>query len=195
MSTALTRSRYRPALTRPRYQPTLPRSRDWFLALMPGQAVPTFARFQYTCRDKKFEFLYWIYWIFTFIVLPLYGTLFPTAGFSPWVYRRGFNEAIGTLCFPFFILYGVSLCRPVLLACLLLWSAARGEVLQYLTRSALSRVESRHIHVFRLFTFPAFLSKTRKYTQDFIVPSNFHHNLDNISLVTPHKISLSFRTS
>jgi len=51
-------------------------------------------------------------------------------------------------------------------------------MLQYLTRSALSRVESRHIRVFRLFTFPAFLSKTRQYTQDFIVPSNFHHNLD-----------------
>jgi len=42
----------------------------------------------------------------------------------------------------------------------------------------LSRVESRHIRVFRLFTFPAFLSKTRQYTQDFIVLSNFHHNLD-----------------
>jgi len=42
----------------------------------------------------------------------------------------------------------------------------------------LSRVESRHIRVFRLFTFPAFLSNTRQYTQDFIVPSNFHHNLD-----------------
>jgi len=53
-------------------------------------------------------------------------------------------------------------------------------VLQYLTRSALSRVESRHIRVFRLFTFPAFLSKTRQYTQDFIVPSNFHHNLDRL---------------
>ena len=53
-------------------------------------------------------------------------------------------------------------------------------VLQYLTRSALSRVESRHIRVFRLFTFPAFLSKTRQYTQDFIVPSNFHHNLDTL---------------
>ena len=52
--------------------------------------------------------------------------------------------------------------------------------MQYLTRSALSRVESRHIRVFRLFTFPAFLSKTRQYSQDFIVPSNFHHNLDNI---------------
>ena len=52
------------------------------------------------------------------------------------------------------------------------------QVLQYLTRSALSRVESRHIRVFRLFTFPAFLSNTRQYTQDFIVPSNFHHNLD-----------------
>ena len=52
-------------------------------------------------------------------------------------------------------------------------------MLQYLTRSALSRVESRHIRVFRLFTFPAFLSKTRQYTQDFIVPSNFHHNLDS----------------
>ena len=78
----------------------------------------------------------------------------------------------------FFILYGVSLCRSVLLACLLPRSAARGEVLQYLTRSALSRVESRYIRVFRLFTFPAFLSKTRQYTQDFIVPSNFHHNLD-----------------
>jgi len=68
------------------------------------------------------------------------------------------------------------LCRSVLLACLLPWSAARGEVLQYLTRSALSRVESRHIRVFRLFTFPAFLAKTRQYTQDFIVPSNFHHS-------------------
>ena len=54
-------------------------------------------------------------------------------------------------------------------------------VLQYLTRSALSRVESRHIRVFRLFTFPAFLSKTRQYTQDFIVPSNFHHNLDTVN--------------
>jgi len=42
----------------------------------------------------------------------------------------------------------------------------------------LSRVESRYIRVFRLFTFPAFLSETRQYTQDFIVPSNFHHNLD-----------------
>jgi len=72
------------------------------------------------------------------------------------------------------------LCRSVLLACLLPRSAARGEVLQYLTRSALSHVESRHIRVFRLFTFPAFLSKTRQYTQDFIVPSNFHHNLDKI---------------
>jgi len=101
-------------------------------------------------------------------------------GFSHRVYCRGFNEAIGTLCFPFFILYGVSLWRSVLLACLLPWSAARGEVLQYLTRSALSHVESCHIRVFRLFTFPAFLSKTRQYTQDFIVPSNFHHNLDNI---------------
>jgi len=38
------------------------------------------------------------------------------------------------------------------------------DLLQYLTRSALSRVESRHIRVFRLFTFPAFLSKTRQYT-------------------------------
>jgi len=69
--------------------------------------------------------------------------------------------------------------RSVLPACLLPRSSARGEVLQYLTRSALSRVESRHIRVFRLFTFPAFLSKTRQYTQDFIVPSNFHHNLDS----------------
>jgi len=56
--------------------------------------------------------------------------------------------------FFFFILYGVSLCRSVLLACLLPRSAARGKVLQYLTRSALSRVESRHIRIFRLFTFP-----------------------------------------
>jgi len=40
----------------------------------------------------------------------------------------------------------------------------RQSLLQYLTRSALSRVESRHIRVFRLFTFPAFLSKTRQYT-------------------------------
>jgi len=54
------------------------------------------------------------------------------------------------------------------------------KMLQYLTRSALSRVESRHIRVFRLFTFPAFLSKTIQYTQDFIVPSNFHHNLDRL---------------
>jgi len=53
-------------------------------------------------------------------------------------------------------------------------------LLQYLTRSALSRVESRHIRVFRLFTFPAFLSKTRQYTQDFNVLSNFHHNLDRL---------------
>jgi len=78
---------------------------------------------------------------------------------------------------------GVSLCRSVLLACLLPRSAARGEVLQYLTRSTLSRVESRHIRVFRLFTFPAFFSKTRQYTQDFIVPSNFHHNLDRIDVI------------
>jgi len=42
----------------------------------------------------------------------------------------------------------------------------------------LSRVESRHTRVFRLFTFPAFLSKTRQYSQDFIFPSNFRHNLD-----------------
>ena len=52
--------------------------------------------------------------------------------------------------------------------------------MQYLTRSALSLVESHYIRVFRLFTFSAFLSKTRQYIQDFIVPSNFHHNLDNI---------------
>ena len=103
----------------------------------------------------------------------MYGTLFLTVGFSHRVYRRGFNEAIGTLYFSFSFLYGVR-------SCLLLRSAARGEELQYLTRSALSRVESRHVHVFRLFTFPAFLSKTRQYTQDFIVPSNFHHNLDKI---------------
>jgi len=101
-------------------------------------------------------------------------------GFSHRVYRRGFNEAIGTLCFPFLILYGVSFWRSVLLAYLLPRSAARGEVLQYLTHSALSRVESCHIRVFRLFTFLAFLSKIRQYTQDFIVPSNFLHNLDNI---------------
>jgi hypothetical protein len=31
----------------------------------------------------------------SFTVFPLYGTLFPTAGFSHRVYRRGFNEAIG----------------------------------------------------------------------------------------------------
>jgi len=80
--------------------------------------------------------------------------------------------------FSIFSSFMAFLCRSVLLACLLPRSAARGEVLQYLTRSALSRVESRHIRVFRLFTFPAFLSKTRQYTQDFIVPSNFHHNLD-----------------
>jgi len=86
---------------------------------------------------------------------------------------------LGLYVFYFFILYGVSLCRSVLLAYLLPRSAARGEVLQYLTRSGLSRVESRHILVFRLFTFPAFLSKTRQYTQDFIIPSNFHHNLHN----------------
>jgi len=60
------------------------------------------------------------------------------------------------------------------------YGAILASVLQYLTRSALSRVESRHIRVFRLFTFPAFLSKTRQYTQDFIVPSNFHHNLDRL---------------
>jgi len=117
----------------------------------------------YTPR-QKFEFLYWIY-VFIFIVLPLYGTLFPTADFSHRVYRRGFNEAIGTLCFPFFhplwhsfifILYGVSLCRSVLLACLLARSAARGEVLQYLSHSALSHVESYHIRVFRLSLFLPF---------------------------------------
>jgi len=51
---------------------------------------------------QKFKFLYWIYWIYIFIGFPLYGTLFPTVGFSHRVYRRGFNEAIGTLCFPFF---------------------------------------------------------------------------------------------
>ena len=61
-----------------------------------------------------------------FIVFPLYGTLFPTAGFSHRVYHRGFNEAIGTICFFIFILlwrsfmafflYGVPLCRSVLLA-------------------------------------------------------------------------------
>jgi len=39
-------------------------------------------------------------------------------------------------------------------------STLENRLLQYLTRSALSRVESRHIRVFRLFTFPAFLSKT-----------------------------------
>jgi len=62
-----------------------------------------------------------------------------------------------------------------------IFTDARAEILlQYLTRSALSRVESRHIRVFRLFTFPAFLSKTRQYTQDFTVPSNFHHNLDRL---------------
>jgi len=92
---------------------------------------------------------------------------------------------LGLYVFHFFILYGVSLCRSVLLACLLPRSAASGEVLQYLTRSALSRVESRHIRVFRLFSFPAFLSKTRQYTQDFIVPSNFHHNLDTSSNPQP----------
>jgi len=48
---------------------------------------------------------------------------------------------------------------------------------------ALSCVGSRHIRVFRLFTFSAFLSKTRQYTQDFIVPSNLHHNLDNGDLL------------
>jgi len=80
------------------------------------------------------------------------------------------------------------LCHSVLLACLLLQSAARGEVLQYLTHSALSRVESRHICIFRLFTFPAFLSKIRQYTQDFVVPSNFHHNLDICQLFSPQKI-------
>jgi len=81
---------------------------------------------------QKFGFLYWIY-VFIFIVLPLYGTVFPTAGFSHRVYRRGFNEAIGTLCFPFFhplwhsftfILYGISLGHSVLLACLLPQSIA-----------------------------------------------------------------------
>ena len=66
---------------------------------------------------QKFKFLHWIFWIYVFIVLPLYGTLFPTAGFSHRVYRRGFNEAIGTLCFPFFILYGISLSFG--LACML----------------------------------------------------------------------------
>jgi len=65
---------------------------------------------------QKFEFLYWIY-VFIFIVLPLYSTLFPTAGFSYRVYCRAFNEAIGTLCFPFFILDGVSLSFG--LACML----------------------------------------------------------------------------
>ena len=67
--------------------------------------------------DKRFRylftFLYWIYVIiFIFIVLPLYGTLFPTPGFSHRVYRRGFNEAIGTLCFPFspFMAFGFACC-------------------------------------------------------------------------------------
>jgi len=90
---------------------------------------------------------------------------------------------LGLYVFHFFILYRVSLCRSVLLACLLPQSTARGEVLQNLTRSALSCVESLHIRVFRLFTFSAFLSKTRQYTQDFIIPSNFHHNLDKLSII------------
>jgi len=49
----------------------------------------------------KVEFLSWIYWIYVFIVFPFYNTLFPTAGFSHRIYHRGFNEAIGTLCFSF----------------------------------------------------------------------------------------------
>jgi len=107
--------------------------------------------------------------------------------FLLWVSPTGFTAEVLMRPLGLYVFHFSSfmafLCRSVLLACLLPRSTARGEVLQYLTGSALSRVgvESRHIRVFRLFTFPAFLSKTRQYTQDFIVPSNFHHNLDNHS--------------
>jgi len=47
--------------------------------------------------------------------------------------------------FLIFILYGISLCRSVLLACLLRRIAERGEVLQYLTRSALSLLHPEYL--------------------------------------------------
>ena len=51
------------------------------------------------------------------------------------------------------------------------------DLFQYLTCSALSCVKSHHLRVFILFTFQAILS----WTQDFIAPSNLHHNLDRIA--------------
>jgi len=100
------------------------------------------------------------------LVLPLFGTLSYRGGFSHRVYHRGSNGGHWDLVFSLssFMAFG--------LACLLLLlrSAERGEVLQYLTRSASSCVESRRIRVFRLFTFQSF--SPRQY--DTSRPLRFH---------------------
>ena len=130
---------------------------------------------------QKFMFLLWIYWIYVFIFSLCTALFFllriSASGFTAEVLMRPSGHYVFIFIF---ILSCISFCRSVFFACLLPPTTATGEVLQYLTRSALLHVELRHIPVFRLFTFPAFLSKTRQYTQDFIVPSNFYHNLDTL---------------
>jgi len=148
-------------------------------ASAPAHGIHALTRFRYLRRDKSLSFFIGFFGSMSLSFSCCTALFFllrvsPT-GFTAEVLMR----PLGLYVFHFSS-FMACLCRSVLLACLLPRSAARGEVLQYLTRSALSRVESRHIRVFRLFTFPAFLSKTRQYTQDFIVPSNFHHNLDSM---------------
>jgi len=155
--------------------------RSWYSRT---QAVPILT------PRQKIKFLHWIFEFMSLSFSRCTALFFllrvsPT-GFTAEVLMR----PLGLYVFHFSS-FMAFLCRSVLLACLLPPSAAREEVLQYLTRSALSRVESRHIRVFRLFTFPAFLSKIRQYTQDFIVPSNSHHNL-NRSRTAFAPISASF---
>jgi len=119
---------------------------------------------------------------------------FPTAGFSHRVYRRGFNEAIGTYVFLFHPLWCLSLCHPLwrsfygVRSCLLLRSAARGEVLQYLTRSALSRCfvmcRITPFMCTQTFHFLHFLQpfSLRQYNTHTRLPRSIklHHNLDRL---------------
>ena len=65
------------------------------------------------------------------------------------------------------------------------------DLFQYLTCSALSCVKSHHLLVFILFTLQAFLS----WTQDFIAPSNLHHNLGRIARRIARHISHYFHSS
>ena len=105
---------------------------------------------------------------------PVVQYSFSSCGFLLQALPQRFYEAIGTVCFSFSsfmaFLYVVQSCLHACCHGVLQEGKCCNISLVLLCHVTLSRVESRHIRVFRLFTFPAFISKTRQYTQVFIVP-------------------------